>query len=280
MRFTTVIHQGRQRHGVVADNEVHLAADDGRQLVDVLRAGGMDALLAQGRASAAERIPLPAQLPPLLGEPARCICVGLNYRDHVEEMERKEVGHPTLFMRHCASLVGHGQGMVKPTNSDMYDYEGELAVVIGKAGRHIPAAHALDHVGGYTCVNDGSMRDWQGHSTQFTAGKNFQQSGAIGPWLVSADEAGDPRGLTLETRLNGKVVQNSGCDILIFDIPTLITYISDFMELLPGDVISTGTPSGVGMGRTPRLFMKPGDQVAVEISGIGCLENTIVAEQC
>jgi 2-keto-4-pentenoate hydratase/2-oxohepta-3-ene-1,7-dioic acid hydratase in catechol pathway len=159
-----------------------------------------------------------------------------------------------------------------------FDFEGELAVVIGRPGRRIPATAALDHVAGYSCFNDGSIRDYQRHSGQFTPGKNFDRSGAFGPWLVTRDEIPDPAALRLQTRLNGQVVQSESTGELIFSIGDLIEYISSFTQLVPGDVIVTGTPGGVGAGRTPPLWMQAGDTVEVEISGLGCLSNRIADE--
>ena len=158
---------------------------------------------------------------------------------------------------------------MKPKVSDDFDYEGELAVVIGKEGRHIPASRALDHIAGYACYNEGSVRDWQRHTSQFLSGKTFAESGSFGPWLVTTDEIPDPSKLTLQTRLNGTVVQDTTTDLLITAIPELIAYISTICPLVPGDVIVTGTPGGVGVKRTPPLWMRPGDTVEVEISGIG-----------
>ena len=214
------------------------------------------------------RLPVPA--------PGRILCVGLNYKTHVAEVGRSMPEHPSLFLRQIGSLVAQGEPMRRPKASDNYDFEGELALVIGKAGRHIPAAEALAHIAGYTCFNDGSVRDFQKHSV--TAGKNFEASGAMGPWLVTADEIPDPSRLTLETRLNGDVVQHAATDQLIYSIPTIIAYASTVMVLRPGDVIATGTPEGVGAGRSPPLWMKPGDVIEVTISGIGTLRNPIAAE--
>ena len=277
MQLTTVMHENSPRYGLVEDGSVRLSQGDDGNLAAALRRESFAAIVTRLRQEGGPQVPFPQVLPPLLGDPARCICVGLNYRDHVEEMSRKAVGHPTLFVRFFSSFVGAGQNLVKPAQSEMYDYEGELAVVIGRSGREIPKERALDHVAGYTCVNDGSVRDWQAHSTQFTAGKNFEQSAAIGPVLVGAETIPNPHALQLETRLNGRVMQRSGCDVLIFDIPTLIHYISQFMRLHPGDVISTGTPSGVGMGRSPQVFMQAGDVVEVELSEVGCLKNPVVS---
>jgi len=194
----------------------------------------------------------------------------------VAEVGRTLPPHPSIFVKLPEALAAHGEPLLRPRVSDNFDFEGELALVIGKAGRHIPAARAFDHVAGYTCFNDGSIRDFQKHSV--TAGKNFHASGAMGPWLVTADEIADPGRLTLETRLNGQVVQHASTDSLIYSIPTIIAYVSAIMPLVPGDVIATGTPEGVGAGRTPPLWMQPGDEIEVEIAGIGTLRNPIMAE--
>lgn len=216
-------------------------------------------------------------LPPI-PEPGKIICVGLNYRAHIAETGRDMPTYPSIFTRYPASLVGHGEGLVRPRASDRFDYEGELAFVIGKAGRHIPAAQAMDHIAGFTCLNDGSIRDFQRHTSQFWPGKNFAKSGSVGPWLVTPDEVGDPAGLTLETRLNGEIVQSTSVGDLLFDIPALVNYLSSVIDLLPGDVVATGTPGGVGLFRDPPLWMKRGDVVEVEITNIGTLSNPVVDE--
>lgn len=216
-------------------------------------------------------------LPPIIGS-AKIICVGLNYHGHVRETGRDPNARPTLFTRFADSHVGHGSALIRPRVSEKFDFEGEIAIVIGKAGRHIDAADALRHVGGYSCYNDGSARDWQRHSSQFTPGKNFFASGSMGPWIVTADEVADPLALTVTTRLNGSVVQEGNLGQLIFDIPYLIAYISAFTPLRVGDVIATGTPEGVGMARTPPLWMAPGDAIEVEVSSVGVLRNTVAAE--
>jgi 2-keto-4-pentenoate hydratase/2-oxohepta-3-ene-1,7-dioic acid hydratase in catechol pathway len=217
-------------------------------------------------------------LAPVIPDPDKIVCVGMNYRDHVAETGRTVTEKPSLFARFAGSQIGHLEPMIRPAVSDKFDYEGELAVVIGAGGRHIKAADALRHVAGYSCYNDGSVRDWQLHTTQFLPGKTFAGTGAFGPWLVTADEIPDPTTLTLETRLNGQVVQHTTTDLLITPIPELIEYCSTVLPLLPGDVLVTGTPGGVGAKRTPPLWMRPGDTVEVEISGIGCLRNPIAAE--
>lgn len=219
------------------------------------------------------------ELRPVIPRPQKIFCIGLNYESHRIETGRPETKYPTIFNRFANSLVAHGKPLVCPKLSEKFDFEGELAVIIGKRGRHIPVEQALEHVAGYSCFNDGSVRDFQRHSSQFLPGKNFDGSGGFGPWMVSADEIPDPSALTLETRVNGEVMQSAGLDDLIFDIPNLIAYISGFATLQPGDVIATGTPGGVGFVRNPPVYMKPGDLVEVEISGVGTLTNPVVAEE-
>jgi 2-keto-4-pentenoate hydratase/2-oxohepta-3-ene-1,7-dioic acid hydratase in catechol pathway len=217
---------------------------------------------------------------PVIPNPSKIFCVGVNYADHQKEMGRGSAPpeHPTIFLRFADTLVAHGKPAFVPRVSQNVDYECELAVIIGKAGRYIDKASALDHIAGYTCFNDISIRDWQRHTSQFTAGKNFPGSGPLGPWMVTKDELGDPHNLAIRTRLNGKVLQDGNTNQLIFKIPDLIAYISSFSPLSPGDIIATGTPSGVGAARTPPLFMKAGDVVEVDIAGIGVLKNKMELE--
>ncbi|MCB1340129.1 MAG: fumarylacetoacetate hydrolase family protein [Pseudooceanicola sp.] len=216
-------------------------------------------------------------LPPVTN-PDKIICIGLNYLTHIKETGRDRPSHPPIFTRYPSSLTGHGQPLVRPAISDWFDFEGELAVIIGASGRNIAEADAMQHVAGYTCFNDGSIRDFQRHTSQFWPGKNFDASGSMGPWLVTADEIPDPTTLTMETRLNGAVMQSTPISDLAFTIPQLIAYVSTITRLLPGDVIATGTPGGVGLFREPKLFMQPGDTIEVEIPGIGTLTNPVAAE--
>ena len=282
MKLVSFVSQGRPSYGVVKGGGV---IDLGSRLGD--RGASLRALLAAGALIEAQRVARDAapdieleglELAPVVPDPDKIICVGLNYRAHVEETGRTVTEKPTLFARFAGSQVGHLRPLVKPKVSDEFDYEGELAVVIGNGGRHIPAERALEHVAGYSCYNEGSIRDWQRHTSQFLAGKSFHHSGSFGPWLVTADEIPDPSRLTLATRLNGKEVQHTTTDLLITPVPQLIAYISTIFPLVAGDVIVTGTPGGVGFKRTPPLYMRPGDTVEVEISGIGVLRNPIVAE--
>lgn len=215
---------------------------------------------------------------PVIPDPDKIICVGLNYHAHVQETGREETGHPVLFARYAGSQIGQDQPLVKPLESDEFDYEGELAVIIGKEGRRISEADALSHVAGYACYNDGSVRDWQKHTHQFMPGKTFAGTGAFGPWMVTADEIPDPTKLHLQTRLNGQIVQDTDVSLLITSVPRLIAYCSTILPLLPGDVIVSGTPGGVGARRNPPLWMRDGDVCEVEITGIGTLSNPVRAE--
>jgi len=215
-------------------------------------------------------------LPPI-PDPEKILCAGINYRSHAAETGRDLPKQPSMFIRLASTLVGHDGELIRPSVSDNFDFEGELAVVIGRAGRHIPVERALDHVAGYTCFVDGSVRDFQKISV--TAGKNFPGTGPVGPWIVTTDEIRDPARLLLATRLNGKEVQRSSTDLLIYSVPQIIAFCSDFTPLAAGDTIATGTPEGVGHRRNPPLWMKPGDVLEVEISGIGILRSRVVDEQ-
>jgi 2-keto-4-pentenoate hydratase/2-oxohepta-3-ene-1,7-dioic acid hydratase in catechol pathway len=214
---------------------------------------------------------------PAIPNPERILCAGINYRSHAAETGRELPKQPSMFIRLTDTLVGHEGEMIRPSVSQQFDFEGELAVVIGRGGRHIPVDRALDHVAGYTCFVDGSVRDFQKFSV--TSGKNFPGTGPLGPWIVTTDEIPDPTQLTLSTRLNGKEMQHSGTDLLIYSVPQIIAFCSDFTTLAPGDVIATGTPEGVGHRRNPPLWMKSGDVLEVEISGIGTLRSRVVDER-
>ena len=216
---------------------------------------------------------------PVLPDPAKILCVGLNYENHRRETGRSQVAHPTIFTRFADSQIGHGALITRPKESTQLDYEGELAIVIGTGGRRIPAASAIEHVAGYSCYDDASVRDWQAHTIQFTPGKNFPGTGAFGPWLVTPDEFGLPGPQRVQTRLNGRVMQDAVLAQMIFPIEVIVEYCSTFTPLSPGDVIVTGTPGGVGAKRTPQVFMEPGDQIEVEVEGIGILSNNVVSEQ-
>ena len=214
---------------------------------------------------------------PAIPNPEKIICAGINYRSHAAETGRDLPPQPSMFLRFADTLVGHEGEMIRPSISEQFDFEGELAVVIGRGGRHIKPENAFDHVAGYTCFVDGSVRDYQKYSV--SAGKNFPGTGPLGPWIVTTDEIPDPTRLTLTTRLNGKEVQRSGTDLLLHSIPAIIAFCSDFTPLVPGDIIATGTPEGVGHRRNPPLWMKAGDVLEVEITGIGTLRSRIVDEK-
>jgi 2-keto-4-pentenoate hydratase/2-oxohepta-3-ene-1,7-dioic acid hydratase in catechol pathway len=214
---------------------------------------------------------------PVIPNPELIVCAGINYRSHASETGREIPKQPSMFIRRPNTLIGHEGELIRPSVSQNFDFEGELAVVIGRGGRHIKAERALDHVAGYTCFVDGSVRDYQKFSV--TSGKNFPGTGPLGPWMVTTDELADPTKLTLMTRLNGKEMQRSGTDLLIYSIPQIIAFCSEFTELAPGDVIATGTPEGVGHRRNPPVWMKPGDVLEVEITGIGTLRSTVVDEK-
>ncbi len=216
-------------------------------------------------------------LPPI-PNPARIICVGVNYADHAAESDRaaESPGHPVLFTRFASSLVGHGQPIERPAVSHQFDWEGELAVVIGRTAHAVGRDDALDHVVGYSCFMDGTLRDWQRHTSQFTPGKNFDRSGAWGPWIVTTDEIPDPSTLTLTTTVDGETVQHASTSLMIHDVEAIVSYCSTFTTLQPGDVIATGTPAGVGFARTPQRWLAPGSEVRVEISSIGALVNRVV----
>jgi 2-keto-4-pentenoate hydratase/2-oxohepta-3-ene-1,7-dioic acid hydratase in catechol pathway len=213
---------------------------------------------------------------PVIPNPEKILCAGINYRAHAAETGRELPKQPSMFIRFADTLTGHEGEMIRPSVSTHFDFEGELALVIGRGGRHIPVERALDHIAGYTCFVDGSVRDYQKFSV--TSGKNFPGTGPLGPWIVTSDEIPDPTRLTLTTRLNGQVMQQSGTDLLIYSVPQIIAFCSDFTALAPGDVIATGTPEGVGHRRSPPLWMQPSDVLEVEISGIGTLRNRVVDE--
>jgi 2-keto-4-pentenoate hydratase/2-oxohepta-3-ene-1,7-dioic acid hydratase in catechol pathway len=212
---------------------------------------------------------------PVIPNPDKIVCVGLNYQDHVVETGRDNTEQPAIFLRLAESQVGHKQPIVRPRESTQLDFEAEIAVIIGKAGRRISQQDAWSHIAGYSCYNDGSVRDWQRHTIQWTAGKNFAATGGFGPWMVTADDIPANTKMTLSCRLNGERMQHATTEQMIFKIPKIIEYVSAWTTLLPGDVLVTGTPGGVGARRNPPLWMKPGDRVEVEIDKVGILENSI-----
>lgn len=285
MRFARYHHDGREGLcAQVGQGRWHgLFSDDARfpGFIGHLLASGGDGLeRAYGVLAEAPEVDLDlvVQLPPLR-HPPKIICLGLNYADHTSESPYEQPSYPTVFARFSSSLVGNGQPIRRPVLSEQLDYEGELVAVIGRGGKHIPKASALDHVAGWSIFNDASVRDFQLNTPQWTVGKNFDGTGAFGPHFVTADEVpAGGRGLRLQTRLNGRTVQDANTADLIFDVATVIETISAAITLEPGDLIVTGTPAGVGAGRTPPLWMKEGDVVEVEIEGIGILRNPVADE--
>jgi len=281
MKLASFTAAGRASYGIVGDNGiVDLGARLGARyptLRAALAAGALGEIAGAASAKPDLALAQAALLPPIPA-PDKIVCIGLNYRAHAAEAGLKVPEHPSLFLRLTNTLVPHGGALVRPSVSSAMDYEGELAVVIGRAGRHIAAAQALDHIAGYACFNDGSLRDYQ-RQHSVAVGKNFLATGGFGPWLVTSDEIPDPSRLTLATRLNGAEVQRGDTADMIFSVPQIVSYVSAFTRLEPGDVISTGTPPGVGMARKPPLWLKPGDVVEVEISGIGVLRNSVIDEK-
>lgn len=215
---------------------------------------------------------------PVIPNPGKILCVGLNYREHVAEAGRGGDAQPAFFVRVAESQVGHRQPILRPRESAQLDFEAEVALIIGKAGRRISRKDAWGYIAGYSCYNDASVRDWQRHTAQWTAGKNFAQTGAFGPWMVTADEIPPGTRLTLSCRLNGERMQHATTDQMIFSIPRIIEYCSAWTPLAAGDVIVTGTPGGVGCRRDPPVYLRPGDTVEVEVGGIGVLSNVVAPE--
>jgi 2-keto-4-pentenoate hydratase/2-oxohepta-3-ene-1,7-dioic acid hydratase in catechol pathway len=281
MKFASFEINGAKTWGLIDGNEaVDLGAVLRARFPDLKSAIAAGALAEAANAAAkATRHPL-ASLTwlPVIPNPDKILCIGLNYENHRKETGRTEVENPTVFGRFANSQTGHLTNIIRPKVSTDLDYEGELALIIGKPGRYISRKDSWGHIAGYACYNEGSVRDYQRHTSQFTPGKNFPNTGAFGPWMVTPDEAGDLGPLRLQTRLNGEVVQDTTISEMIFDIPRQIEYCSAFTRLEPGDVIATGTPGGVGSRRIPPLWMKPGDVVEVEIDRIGLLRNSVADE--
>ncbi|QHE93597.1 5-oxopent-3-ene-1,2,5-tricarboxylate decarboxylase [Pandoraea fibrosis] len=279
MRYVSFVKDGKATLGVRDGDAIRVLGEDS---LESLLASGVD-LAAYGRDHAGQEIVSTdgiVYLPPLT-RPPKIICVGLNYTDHTKESQYEQPDYPTIFFRVATSLVAHAQPLVRPAVSDSegLDFEGEIAAVLGKGGRHIRKEDALACVAGYTLFNDASVREYQFKSPQWTVGKNFDGTGAFGPDLVTADELpAGAKGLLLETRFNGEVVQSASTDDMVFDVAELISIVSEAITLEPGDVIVTGTPSGIGWARTPKLLMKHGDVCEVSVQGIGTLRNPVVDE--
>lgn len=280
MKFASFLVDGRPAWGLVqGDQVIDLAAVDAA-IPDLRGAIAADALQSlAARSDDAPRHPIARIVwAPVIPNPDKILCVGLNYEEHRRETGRKEVTNPTIFARLTNSQTGHAVPVAVPAVSDQLDFEGELAIIIGKPGRYIAPEDALAHIAGYSIYNDMTIRDFQYHTHQFTPGKNFPGTGAFGPWMVTSDAMEPLDDLRIETRLNDTVVQSATFSQMIFGLAQVIAYCSSFTRLEPGDVIATGTPGGVGVKRTPPLWMKPGDTVSVSVQGIGTLTNPITRE--
>jgi 2-keto-4-pentenoate hydratase/2-oxohepta-3-ene-1,7-dioic acid hydratase in catechol pathway len=278
MKFVNFSHNGTAQVGVVRGHQVFSLGQ--HDLGELLAAGVDLTAFAQQHGSDAPGIALDSisYLPPLINPP-KVICIGLNYADHTKESPYEQPSYPTVFNRFNTSLTGHGQAIIRPLVSDSLDFEGELAVVLKSGGRHIPRAQALSHVAGYSIFNDGSVREYQFKSPQWTIGKNFDATGGFGPYLVTPEELpAGASGLRLETRLNGVVVQSANTADMLFDVAALIAILSEAVTLQAGDVIVAGTPSGIGWAREPKLLMRHGDVCEVSIEGLGVLSNTVADE--
>ena len=282
MKVVTFERNGVRSYGILENDRV---LDVGNRLASryadlraVLAAGALQELLIASTQGPQSFQVEEVNFEPVIPNPQKILCVGLNYISHRTETKRPETKYPSIFTRFADTQVGHETPVLRPSFSTAFDYEGELAVVIGRRGRHISEQDVSAHIAGYSCYNDVSVRDWQRHTAQWTPGKNFPSTGAFGPSLVTPDEIPDLGALTLTTRLNGKVMQEAQISDLIFSVPVIVSYISKFTPLYPGDVIATGTPGGVGDRRDPPVYMKDGDIVEVEIDRIGILRNVVQSE--
>lgn len=282
MAFITFKTDNHVSYGIVREDGVFdLGARIGNVLPDLksfIAARGLGILGDVPEANITDYATAEFSYLPVIPNPAKVLCVGLNYDEHRRETGRAETKHPSIFTRFADTLTGHGSPIVFPPNSTSLDYEGELAVVIGKPTFRISEDEALGVVGGYSIFNDSTVRDWQHHTHQFIPGKNFPGTGAFGPMLLTPEEAGPLTGKRIETRLNGEIMQSATLSDMIFGVAQIIAYLSGFTRLAPGDVIATGTPGGVGFKRNPQVFMKPGDRVDVTVEGIGTLSNMIGAD--
>lgn len=280
MSFVSFETAQRQTYGVWNGEGNWLQAPEAFQalhpdLKSVIAAGKLDELASVTLKAGLVVQASQARLLPVIPNPGKIFCVGLNYKTHVAEMKRADSEHPAIFTRFADSLSAHGAPLPRPSQTQRFDFEGELAVIIGKGGRCIAQAQAFDHIAGYACFNDGTARDWQRHTHQWTPGKNFPLTGPLGPYMATRQEIPDVNLLTLESRLNGVVMQHAPLADLIFTLPVIIEYLSSFTPLSPGDVIATGTPGGVGDRREPPVYMKAGDVIEVEITGLGTLRNIV-----
>jgi len=281
MNFISFLFNGKARYGISNNDSITDLTNK------VLGAKTLKELILLHGISEAKKFVLESpgeisfdeiELLPVIPNPGKIICVGLNYHEHVEETNRTIEDNPVIFHRFNESQTAHLQPILRPQVSTHLDYEGEMAIIMSEGGSHIKEENALEHIAGYSCYNDGSIRDWQRHTKQFGMGKNFKKTGSFGPHMVPAEDIQDYKKLTLQTRLNGDLMQSANLSQLIFDIPTLISYVSKALPWRAGDVLVTGTPGGVGFKRNPPIFMKEGDNVEIEISEIGILSNPVKDE--
>ena len=283
MKLVSYRRAGKAAFGAIKEEGIVDLASRMPALADLASLLADDAALEEARRLVATAVaadfPLAdVELEPVIPRPNKIICVGINYVAHAAEAGRTVGKYPVIFHRYAETLLPHGAPLIRPTISDNFDFEAELAVVIGRGGSHIAPEDAMSHVAGYTCFNDASVRDWQFHTHQYGMGKNFRGTGALGPWLVTADEIPDYRELSVHGLLNGEQMQIGKLSELAFDIPALIAYVSQALDWQPGDILATGTPSGIGFKRQPPVFLKPGDTFDVVIPGIGTLSNPVADE--
>ncbi|WP_321925123.1 fumarylacetoacetate hydrolase family protein [Burkholderia sp. BCC1998] len=281
MKLVSYRRAGKAAFGAIKEEGIVDLASRLPALADLASLLADDAALEEARrlVAAATDFPLAeVELEPVIPRPNKIICVGINYVAHAAEAGRMVGKYPVIFHRYAETLLPHGAPLIRPTISDNFDFEAELAVVIGRGGSHIAPEDAMSHVAGYTCFNDASIRDWQFHTHQYGMGKNFRGTGALGPWLVTADEIPDYRELSVHGLLNGEQMQIGKLSELAFDIPALIAYVSQALDWQPGDILATGTPSGIGFKRQPPVFLKPGDTFDVVIPGVGTLSNPVTDE--
>lgn len=280
MIFSSFVHEDRVRYGTVNDGAVRPVDETFNSRFPDLKSALSAGVLREAAANVSAALDFDeVRFQPVVPRPGKIVGIGMNYLAHTAELKRKQPSAPSLFARFPDSIVGHDEAIIRPSVSEQFDFEGELAIVIGRSARHVEAADVLDYVAGYACFLDGSVRDYQYRTSQFTAGKNFYRSGAFGPWMVTADAIEDPEALRIQTRVSGELMQDGNTGDMVFGIGPLIEYLSAIFPLEPGDVIATGTPSGVGAGREPPRWLVPGDVVEVEIAGIGTLRNPVVAEE-
>ncbi|MBT8441562.1 MAG: fumarylacetoacetate hydrolase family protein [Gammaproteobacteria bacterium] len=279
MKIASFNHDGRSTYGLVDGDAVRPVTGDLRERYPDLRSAIAGEALPEIGANTSDPIAIDqVRCEPPIPNPGKIVCIGMNYRAHTAELKREQPDAPSLFTRFPDSVVGHGGEIIRPSVSEQLDFEGELAVIIGRTARHVTAADAPGYIAGYSCFLDGSVRNYQYLTSQFTAGKNFYHSGAFGPWFVTADEVGDPQSLRVTTRVSGETMQDGDTSQMVFRIGELIEFMTAIFPLEPGDVVVTGTPSGVGAAREPARWLVAGDVVEVEIKQIGVLRTAVVAE--